>query len=172
MQVKDKDKDKSVYVISIDPGLSGSLCLYCISTNKVIEVLNTPIYKKDKKTWLHGKNIYIKLKEWSLLTNKVIIETQIIMRGKDGTKSAMTTLKNFGMLLGILSTLDFEVTEVLPKIWQSLLLTDIIDPGEPIKMKPTKRKSMVFAREINPKNSDQADAYCIACYYAKTHKVI
>jgi hypothetical protein len=163
MQVKDKDSDR--YVISIDPGLSGCLCLYNLTTSKVVEILNTPTYKKDKKTWLHGKNIYIKLQEWSLLTNKVIIETQVIMRGKDGTKSAQTTLKNFGMLLGILSTLDFEVIEVMPKIWQSLLLNDIIDPGEPISMKPTKRKSMILTKEFNPKNSDQADAIALAIYY-------
>lgn len=153
------------YVISLDPGLNGALCLYNLTTNKVVEVLNTPTYKKDKKTWLHGKNIYNKLQEWSLYTNKVIIETQVIMRGKDGTKSAQTTLKNFGMLLGILSTLDFEITEVMPKIWQSVLLTDVIDTGEPVRLKPTKRKSMILTREFNPKNSDQADAICLAIYY-------
>ena len=80
------NKDNDKYVIAIDPGLSGAMCLYNISTDKVVEILNTPTYKKDKKTWLHGLNIYNKLKEWSLLTNKVIIETQTIMRGKDGTK--------------------------------------------------------------------------------------
>jgi hypothetical protein len=165
-----QSKDKSVYVIAIDPGLRGALCLYNITTSKVIEVLNTPTYKKDKKTWLHGKNIYNKLQEWRLLTDKVIIETQVIMRGKDGTKSAQTTLKNFGMLIGILSTLDFEIIEVMPKIWQSALLTDIIDPGEPIRLKPTKRKSMELTKEFNPKNSDQADAICLAQFYAKTYK--
>jgi hypothetical protein len=163
-------QSKNKYVIAIDPGLTGALCLYNLTTSKVVEVLNTPIYKKDKKVWLHGKNIYNKLQEWRLLTDKAIIETQVIMRGKDGTKSAQTTLKNFGMLLGILSTLDFEVTEVMPKIWQSALLSDIIDPGEPIKLKPTKRKSMVFAKDINPKNDGISDAYAIACYYAKIHK--
>jgi hypothetical protein len=165
MQSKDK------YVISLDPGLQGAMCLYNITTSKVVEVLNTPTYKKDKKTWLHGKNIYNKLEEWSLLTNKVIIETQVIMRGKDGTKSAQTTLSNFGYLLGILDSLEFVVEQVMPKIWQASMLTDIIDPGEPIKLKPTKRKSMVFAKDINPKNDGISDAYTIACYYAKIHKV-
>ena len=74
-------------------------------------------------------------------------------------------MRNFGMLIGILSTLDFEVIEVLPKIWQAILLADIIDPGEPIKMKPTKRKSMILTKEFNPKNPDQADAICLATYY-------
>lgn len=159
MQSKDK------YVIAIDPGLTGSLCLYNLTTSKVVEVLNTPTYKKDKKTWLHNKNIYNKLQEWSLLTNKVIIETQVIMRGKDGTKSAQTTMKNYGMLMAILEILGFEVTEVLPKIWQSALLSDIIDPGEPVRLKPTKRKSMILTKEFNPKNDGQSDAICLAIYY-------
>jgi hypothetical protein len=153
------------YVISLDPGLGGALCLYNLSTDKVIEVLNTPTYRKDKKVWLHAKNIYIKLQEWRLLTDKAIIETQIIMRGKDGTKSAQTTMKNFGCLLSILDILEFKVVEVLPKTWQALLFKDILDPGEPLTMKPTKRKSMVFAKDINPKNPDQADAYCLCIYY-------
>lgn len=157
--------DNNKYVISIDPGLQGSLCLYNISTNKVVEILNTPTYKKDKKTWLDGKNIYNKLKEWSLLTNKVIIETQTIMRGRDGTKSAITTMTNFGMLMGILSTLDFEVIEVAPKIWQAVMLKDVIDIGEPIKLKPTKRKSLILTREFNPKGDGQADAICLALWY-------
>ena len=158
-----QNKDK--YVIAIDPGLTGSLCLYNLTTSKVVEVLNTPTYKKDKKTWLHNKNIYNKLQEWSLLTNKVIIETQVIMRGKDGTKSAQTTMKNYGMLMAILEILGFEVTEVLPKIWQSALLSDIIDPGEPVRLKPTKRKSMILTKEFNPKNDGQSDAICLAIYY-------
>jgi hypothetical protein len=157
------------YVIAIDPGLSGALCLYNITTNKVVEVLNTPTYKKDKKTWLHGKNIYNKLQEWSLLTNKVIIETQTIT-GRDGNKSAMTTLKNFGMLLGILSTLDFIIEEIAANHWQSIILKDVIDPGEPIKMKPTKRKAMVLTKEFNPKNDGQADCIALAIYYVKTYK--
>ena len=159
MQSKDK------YVIAIDPGLTGSLCLYNLTTSKVVEVLNTPTYKKDKKTWLYGKNIYNKLQEWRLLTDKVIIETQVIMRGKDGTKSAQTTMKNYGMLMAILEILGFEVTEVLPKIWQSALLSDIIDPGEPVRLKPTKRKSMILTKEFNPKNDGQSDAICLAIYY-------
>lgn len=157
------------YVISVDPGLQGSLCLYNISTSKVIEVLNTPTYKKDKKTWLHCKNIYIKLHEWSLLTNKVIIETQTIT-GRDGNKSAMTTLKNYGMLIAILSILDFIIEEVAANHWQSIMLKDVIDPGEPIKMKPTKRKAMVLTKEFNPKGDGQADAISLALFYAKTHK--
>lgn len=153
------------YVISLDPGQSGALCLYNLTTDKVIEILNTPIYRKDKKIWLDGKKIYTKLQEWRLVTDKAIIETQIIMRGKDGTKSAQTTMKNFGYLLSILDILEFKVIEVLPKTWQAFLLKDIFDPGEPLTMKPTKRKSMVFAKDINPKNPDQADAYCLCIYY-------
>jgi hypothetical protein len=166
-----QSKDKSVYVIGVDPGKTGALCLYNITTNKVVEVLNTPTYKKDKKVWLDGKKIYNKLQEWKLLTDKVIIETQVIMRGTDGTKSAQTTMSNFGYLLGILDSLEFVVEQVLPKTWQSSMLSDIPDPGEPVRLKPTKRKSLVFAKDINPKNDGISDAYTIACYYAKTHKV-
>lgn len=158
------------YVISIDPGLNGAMCLYNITTDKVVEVLNTPTYKKDKKTWLHGKNIYNKLQEWSLLTNKAIIETQTIMSGRDGTKSSKTTMRNFGYLLGVLATLDFVVGEIAPTTWQAKMLKDVVDPGEPIKMKPTKRKSMILTKEFNPKNSDQADAIAMAMYYKTTLK--
>lgn len=165
---KTKTISNDKYVIGIDPGLTGAMCLYNITTNKVVEVLNTPTYKKDKKKLLNGLLISNKLEEWYKLTTKVVIESQTIIRGKDGTKSAMSTMRNFGYLLGILDSLDFEVIEVSPSAWQSTLLKDVVDPGEPIKLKPTKRKSLVLTRDFNPKGDGQADAICLAIWYKTT----
>ena len=162
---KTKTTSNDKYVIGIDPGLTGAMCLYNITTNKVVELLNTPTYKKDKKKLLNGLLISNKLEEWYKLTTKVVIESQTIIRGKDGTKSAMSTMRNFGYLLGILDSLNFEIIEVSPITWQSTLLKDVIDPGEPVKLKSTKRKSLVLTKDFNPKGDGQADAICLAIWY-------
>jgi len=167
-----KKKSNNQYIIGIDPGLTGAMCLYNLTNNTVVEVINTPTYKRDKKTYLDGLKIHDKLKEWVLLTSNVVIEIQTIMRGgkqgsnkMDGSKSSMTTMSNYGYLLAILDILQLNVIQVAPTTWQSLMLKDVIDPGEPIKLKPTKRKSLVLTREFNPKNDGQADAICLAMYY-------
>jgi len=95
-------KDNNKYVISLDPGLEGALCLYNLTTDKVIEVLNTPTYKKDKKTWLHGKNIYTKLQEWSLLTNtkrKSMVLTRDFNPKNDGQADAIAIALYYKTLL-------------------------------------------------------------------------
>jgi hypothetical protein len=155
------------YVIAIDPGLTGGMCLYNLTSNKIIEVLNTPTYKKDKKSYLCSKNILVKLREWKLKTNNVVIEVQTVMK-RDGGKSTITTLRNYGFLLGLLESLELDIIEVAPTTWQAVMLKDVIDPGEPIKMKPTKRKAMMLTKKFHPKNDGQADAICIAMYYKTT----
>lgn len=155
------------YIISIDPGLTGAICLYDLKANKVVEVMNTPTYKKDKKSYLDGRKILTILEGWLDKTTKAVIETQTVTN-RDGGKSTITTLRNYGYLLGLLASLDIQVVEVSPITWQSVMLKNVIDPGLPIKIKPTKRKSMVLTRDFNPKNDGQADAIAIALYYKTT----
>ena len=155
------------YIISIDPGLTGAICLYDLKANKVVEVMNTPTYKKDKKSYLDGRKILTILEGWLDKTTKAVIETQTVTN-RDGGKSTITTLRNYGYLLGLLASLDIQVIEVSPITWQSVMLKNVIDPGSPITIKPTKRKSMVLTRDFNPKNDGQADAIAIALYYKTT----
>lgn len=155
------------YIISIDPGLTGAICLYDLKANKVVEVMNNPTYKKDKKSYLDGRKILTILEGWLDKTTKAVIETQTVTN-RDGGKSTITTLRNYGYLLGLLASLDIEVVEVSPITWQSIMLKNVIDPGLPIRIKPTKRKSMVLTRDFNPKNDGQADAIAIAMWYKTT----
>jgi hypothetical protein len=152
------------YIISIDPGLTGAMCLYDLTKNKVVEVLNTPTYKKDKKNHLDGRKILTVLEGWLDKTTNAVIETQTVTN-RDGGKSTITTLRNYGYLLGLMASLDITVEEVSPITWQSIVLKNVIDPGLPLKLKPTKRKSMVLTRDFNPKNDGQADAIAIALWY-------
>ena len=152
------------FVIGIDPGLTGAICLYDLTNNKVIEVLNTPVYKKDKKSYLDPKRILEVFKKWSAQTKKVVIESQTVTN-RDGGKSTITTLRNYGFLLGLLASLELEVVEVCPVTWQSVLLKNVIDPGIPLKLKPTKRKSLILTKDFNPKNDGQADAIALAMWY-------
>lgn len=156
-----------MYVISIDPGLTGAICLFDITNNKVVEVLNTPIYKKNKKSFLDPKRILEAFKRWNIVTKKVVIECQTVTN-RDGGKSTITTLRNYGFLLGLLASLELEVIEVSPITWQSVVLKNVIDPGSPVKLKPTKRKSLVLTKDFNPKNDGQADAIALAIWYKTT----
>ena len=173
-----QSKDKSVYVIAIDPGILGGLILY--EKSVITKTLRMPLIKevtkskegkKQTKNHLDAKKILQFLKECSEVTTTVVIESQRI-GSNDGYKSGMTTVMNYGFLLGLIASLDLNVVELAPRTWQTIL-APVIDPGSPVNMKETKRKSLVLANSIlsiPTKYDGISDAVCLALYYAKTHK--
>ena len=163
------------YVIAIDPGILGGLILY--EKGVITKTLRMPLIKevtknkdgkKQTKNHLDAKKILQFLKECLEVTNIVVIESQRI-GSNDGYKSGMTTAVNFGFLKGLIASLDLNLVELAPRTWQTILAS-VIDPGSPVNMKETKRKSLVLANSIlnTPTKFDGiSDAVCIAEYYVK-----
>lgn len=155
------------YTVAIDPGLSGALCLYNNTTQTVEQIIDMPVKKipKTSKKILDPVLILATLSKWSGLTDVVYIENQTITN-RDGNKAALTTLKNYGILLGLLYASKYKITEVSAVTWQNTLLKGVVDPLTPARLKPSKRKSLVFTKQYGAKNDGQADAICIAIYGA------
>lgn len=108
-------------IISIDPGLRGALCCYEIKNRieRVIEIIDIPLITKEKEKDI---DIY-KIKEWITKykkgedIRKIIIEQQIVMKGQ-GLSSTGKTMKNYGLLCGLVIGLDLELEIVGAKKWQ------------------------------------------------------
>jgi hypothetical protein len=175
MQVKDKDSSKNSYVIAVDPGILGGLVLY--EKGVITKTLRMPLIKevtknkegkKQTKNHLDPKKILQFLKECSEVTTTVVIESQRI-GSNDGYKSGLTTAINYGFLKGLIASLDLKVIELAPRTWQTILAS-VNDPGSPVNMKETKRKSLILANSIlsTPTKYDGiSDAVCLAEYYVK-----
>ncbi len=117
-------------IAAVDPGLAGGLSI--LENNKEplvykIPVKKTIVNKKNKNIYDIMKiiDIFNKYKNKEVL---FVIEKQNVRRG-EGSVSAMTIGKNYGLLLGIAYALGFNVIEVSPQKWKKHfpeLINDVI----------------------------------------------
>lgn len=102
----------------IDCGINGAICF--IADNK-IEVFDMPIIRvrqKNKvKTVLDAKKIINIFKERSAKLKYTLIEEVQSMPGQ-GSVSGVTIGINFGILIGILESLNINYSVIHPKKWQ------------------------------------------------------
>ena len=108
-------------IISIDPGISGSICFF--EDGKILDVIEMPTMAEGKKTknkLMVHKFIMKSLKEPNLLIIKdikVIIEHVSAMPGQ-GVTSMFNFGQSFGILKGICSTMQLPMYFVRPAKWK------------------------------------------------------
>ena len=161
-----------MYIISIDPGISGSICFF--EDGKILEVIDTPTMadgKKNKKQ-VNGSQIYNeilkRIKNIDKKDIKVIIEQVSAMPGQ-GVTSMFNFGQSFGILKGICSAMQLPMYFIRPAKWKKYFNL----------IKSEKDASRTKAIEIFPyfssnlakkKDSNKADAILIASYYYETFK--
>ena len=104
-------------ICSIDPGLSGSIIIYEESNDidKKYHILYNYKIKNDKgKNELDTESIINFLKEHQ--PECAIIEQQIAIPQQSAVATG-TTMKNYGIFLGILSALNIPYTIVFSRTW-------------------------------------------------------
>ena len=164
-----------MYILGIDPGLKGALCL--AKDNVVQSLLPMPIKKvKDKtfidivevKNWVQGINSFYHI-------DKVLIEKQMVV-SKQGLSSSGKTMYQFGLLEGLFEGMGLSPEVVTPKQWQKVIFP-LVDTTvmNSYNYGDTKLKSIAFVEQRHGKDylftgkrqrkpSDGlADAICIAC---------
>ena len=161
-----------MFIIGIDPGISGAICLF--EDGKIIDVIEMPSMaegKKNKKQ-VNGNQLFneIKLRISNINEEKVsvIVEHVSAMPGQ-GVTSMFNFGQSYGVIKGICSAMQLPIHFVRPTKWKKYF--NLINTS--------KDASRSKAIEIFPKISDKlkrkkdsnkADAILIASYYYNTYK--
>jgi Holliday junction resolvasome RuvABC endonuclease subunit len=159
-----------MFIVGIDPGLSGGIAVLDSLTNTVTTIYKMPTKRVNKKLVIDTKGLLRALEELTRHTSTVVIEDVFIGKGMS-CKSSITTISNWGVILGLLRLIDIEPVIVGASTWQSKILKDVI-VGQPLKnevSKLTKLKSLKLAALLgyNGPSDGVSDAVCIAYYYSK-----
>ncbi len=161
-----------MYIIGIDPGISGAVCFF--EDGKIIDIIDMPSMaegKKNKKQ-VNGNQLFNEIK-LRLTKNSneeicVVVEHVTAMPGQ-GVTSMFNFGQSFGVIKGICSAMQLPIHFVRPAKWKKYF--NLINTS--------KDASRTRAIEIFPKISEKlkrkkdcnkADAILIASYYYNTYK--
>ena len=162
-----------MYIISIDPGISGAICFF--ENNKIEDVIEMPCMaegKKNKKQ-VNGAQIFNEISRRIKNKDKkeifVVIEQVAAMPGQ-GVTSMFNFGQSFGVLKGICSAMRLSMYFVRPAKWKKYFNL----------IKTEKEASRTKAIEIFPefssnlskkKDTNKADAILIASFFNNTHSL-
>jgi hypothetical protein len=157
-----------MFIVGIDPGLSGAIAVLDSLINTVTTTYKMPTKRVNKKLVIDTKEL-LNILEGVCKNSIVVIEDVFIGKGMS-CKSSVTTVSNWGMIIGLLRLIDIEPVIVGASTWQSKVLKDVII-GQPCKnevSKLTKIKSLKVAAKLGYQGGldGVADSCCIAYYYS------
>ena len=158
-------------LISIDPGISGSICFF--EDGKILDVIEMPVMtegKKNKKQ-VNGAQIY---NEFLKRINKkddeirVVIEQVSAMPGQ-GVTSMFNFGQSYGILKGICSAMQLPVFFVRPAKWKKYF--NLINSQKDASRARAIEIFPYFSSQLSKKkDSNKADAILIASFYYETHQ--
>tara|TARA_B100000700_G_scaffold112828_1_gene126879 strand:+ start:1182 stop:1679 length:498 start_codon:yes stop_codon:yes gene_type:complete len=162
-----------MYIIAIDPGISGSICFY--EKGRITEILDMPTMtdgKKNKKQ-VNGSQVYneINSRIKSLVDKndiRVVIEQVSAMPGQ-GVTSMFNFGQSFGVLKGVCSAMQLPMYFVRPAKWKKYF--NLINSEKDA----SRTKAIQIFPYISPqlsrkKDANKADAILIACFFYETYK--
>ena len=160
-------------IISIDPGITGSICFF--KNNKIIEVIEMPTMtegKKNKKQ-VNGAQIFNeisnRISDIERENIRVVIEQVSAMPGQ-GVTSMFNFGQSFGILKGICSAMQLPMYFVRPAKWKKYFGLINSEKGasrtKAIEMFPYFSSNLSKKKDIN-----KADAILIACFYSETYRL-
>ena len=160
-------------IISIDPGITGSICFF--KNNKIIEVIEMPTMtegKKNKKQ-VNGAQIFNeisnRIRGIEIENVRVVIEQVSAMPGQ-GVTSMFNFGQSFGILKGICSAMQLPMYFVRPAKWKKYFGLINSEKGasrtKAIEMFPYFSSNLSKKKDIN-----KADAILIASFYYETYKL-
>ena len=159
-------------VISIDPGISGSICFF--KGGKIVDIIEMPNMAEGKKNkrQVNGAQIYneisSRIKNFNKEDIKVVIEQVSAMPGQ-GVTSMFNFGQSFGVIKGICSAMQLPIHFVRPTKWKKYfsLINSSKDASRSRAIEIFPKASDKLKRK---KDSNKADAILIASYYYNTYK--
>ena len=161
-----------MFIIGIDPGISGAICFF--ENGKIIEIIDMPIMndgKKNKKQ-VNGAQIYNEIYEQIKNIPKheinVVLEQVSAMPGQ-GVTSMFNFGQSFGVIKGICSAMQLPIHFVRPTKWKKYfnLINTSKDASRSRAIELFPKVSEKLKRK---KDSNKADSILIASYYYNTYK--
>jgi crossover junction endodeoxyribonuclease RuvC len=161
-----------MFIIGIDPGISGSICFF--QDGKIIDVVEMPTMtegKKNKKQ-VNGSQIFNeisdRIKKLDKKDIKVIIEQVSAMPGQ-GVTSMFNFGQSFGILKGICSAMQLPMYFVRPAKWKKYF--NLINSEKDASRTKAIEIFPYFSSHLSKKkDSNKADAILIASFYYETYK--
>ena len=156
----------------IDPGISGSICVF--QDGRIIDVVEMPTMtegKKNKKQ-VNGSQIFNeiseKIKKLDKKEIKVVIEQVSAMPGQ-GVTSMFNFGQSFGILKGICSAMQLPMYFVRPAKWKKYF--NLINSEKDASRTRAIEVFPYFSGQLSrKKDSNKADAILIASFYYETYK--
>tara|TARA_Y100000816_G_scaffold52676_1_gene33827 strand:+ start:2832 stop:3332 length:501 start_codon:yes stop_codon:yes gene_type:complete len=162
-----------MFIIGIDPGISGAICFF--ENRKIIEIIDMPIMndgKKNKKQ-VNGAQIYNEIYEQIKNIPKheinVVLEQVSAMPGQ-GVTSMFNFGQSFGVIKGICAAMRLPLHFVRPAKWKKYF--NLLNSEK----QASRTKAIEIFPEISHKLSkkkdiNKADAILIASFFNNTHKL-
>ena len=163
-----------MFIIGIDPGISGSICF--LQDGKIIDVIEMPtmIDGKKNKRQVNGAQIYneISKKRIKGIENKdirVVIEQVSAMPGQ-GVTSMFNFGQSFGILKGICSAMRLPMYFIRPAKWKKYF--NLINAEKDASRTRAIEIFPYFSNELaKKKDTNKAEAILIASFYNETYKI-
>ena len=162
-----------MYIIAIDPGISGSICFY--EKGRITEILDMPTMtdgKKNKKQ-VNGSQVYNEINSRinSLVDKndiRVVIEQVSAMPGQ-GVTSMFNFGQSFGVLKGVCSAMQLPMYFVRPAKWKKYF--NLINSEKDASRTKAIEIFPYFSTNLSKKkDNNKADAILIASFYYETYK--
>ena len=161
-----------MFIIGIDPGISGSICFF--QDGKINDVVEMPTMtdgKKNKKQ-VNGSQIFNeisnRIKKIDKKDIKVVIEQVSAMPGQ-GVTSMFNFGQSFGILKGICSAMQLPMYFVRPAKWKKYY--NLINSQKDASRARAIEIFPYFSSQLSKKKDcNKADAILIASFYNETYK--
>ncbi len=161
-----------MFIIGIDPGISGSICFF--EDGKIKDIVEMPTMAEGKKNkrQVNGAQIYNEIVSRIANKNKedvkVVIEQVSAMPGQ-GVTSMFNFGQSFGVLKGICSAMQLPVYFVRPAKWKKYFNL-INSEKDASRTKAIQIFPYISSELSKKKDSNKADAILLASFFFETYK--
>ena len=161
-----------MFIIGIDPGISGSICFFEDGIIKDVVEMPTMTEGKKNKKQVNGSQIFNEISNRISKVDrkdiKVVIEHVTAMPGQ-GVTSMFNFGQSFGVLKGICSAMQLPVYFVRPAKWKKYF--NLINTEKDASRTRAIEIFPYFSTHLSrKKDSNKADAILIASFFFETYK--
>ena len=161
-----------MFIIGIDPGISGSICFF--EDGKIIDIIEMPNMAEGKKNkrQVNGAQIYNEISSRIKKINKdevkVVIEQVSAMPGQ-GVTSMFNFGQSFGVLKGICSAMQLPVYFVRPAKWKKYFNL-INSEKDASRTKAIQIFPYISSKLSRKKDANKADAILLASFFFESYQ--
>ena len=161
-----------MYIIGIDPGISGSICFF--EDGKIVDIIEMPNMAEGKKNkrQVNGAQIYneisSRIKKIKKEEIKVVIEQVSAMPGQ-GVTSMFNFGQSFGVLKGICSAMQLPVYFIRPAKWKKYFNL-INSEKDASRTKAIQIFPYISAQLSKKKDANKADAILLASFFFESYQ--